>query len=397
MRPPHRGNLPAPEHAALVAAVRDAPRYPHPKVLVIEAPETASVLRDRGFAVDLGTFGHVQSVPVKSGYWPVVSDDSLPGHTEKEVVIVDLAARPEVRGADESSLPQSGAERLWAPVFGETIDPRPLAMRREQAVMDRIYGHGGAFVVFTAAHHTVNYVIGTHSEYLGLDVRGEVLASNWDLLDELDYLSVTADAGEEMYPADNGLARTLGLDGYFTDGHFQCVIQPSGMLKGRWVTLAVSKFDLPVAGLIFPERDQEPKGWIFILPQMKRPADVVAHLVERVLPVLAPHLFPDSEGSSWTRLPEYQLPRIAELRSEISAVEEASRQRVRELEEQIEIEREQFAFLDELLTASGSILVRAVIRTLRFLGFSDVHDVDTEAEAAGDNGPRREDIRIMDT
>lgn len=77
-----------------------------------------------------------------------------------------------------------------------------------------------------------------------------------------------------------------------------------------------------------------------------------------------------------------------------SAPEEASRQRVRELEEQIEAEREPYAFLDDLLTGSGDVLVQAVIQAFRLLGFADVRDAD--AEAAGDKGPRREDIRIVD-
>src|ERR1700761_2477219 len=155
--------------------------------------------------------------------WPVESDASLPGHTEKEIVVVDLAARPGIRAAGASSVPQDGAERIWAPVVVEIIDPRPLAVQCERAVMDRIHHHGGAFIMFTSTICSVRYVLGTHTKFQGLQTWHEITASNWDLLDELSCLSVTADAGEEMYPADNGLARMLGIDGYFTDGHFQCV------------------------------------------------------------------------------------------------------------------------------------------------------------------------------
>lgn len=396
MRRPLREDVPAAERAELATAPAAVPRHPRPKILVIEAPHIAAVLRDRGYAVDTGTFGTVQSVPVSNGYWPAESDASLPGHTEKEIVVVDLEARPEVREADPSSVPQPGVERIWAPVSGQTINPRPLAARFERDVMDRIHRHGGVFIVFTSSRSAVRYVVGTHTEYQGLQQRAEIVASNWDLLEDLGSLTVTMDSGEEMYVADNHLARGLGLDGYFSDGHFQCVIHPPERLKVRWATLAVSKFDLPIAGVIFPDRDQDLNGWIFVLPQVKRSPELVADLAERVLPALVPHLFPDAEGSSWTRRTEYQMPRIAELRHEITSVQEASRQRVRELEEQIETEREAYAFLDDLLTASGSHLVQAIIQTLKLIGFADVRDVDMEAEATGYTGPRREDIRIMD-
>lgn len=354
------------------------------------------MLHGRGYTVDTGTLGSIWSVPAKSGYWPVERDGSLPGHTEKEIVVVDLATCPETKAVDASSVPQPDLKYMWAPVFRETIDPRPLMARSEQTVMDRIHRHGGVFIVFTAPRANVHYTFGAFNSIAGLNSHGEITVSKWDLLQDLGYLSVTADTGEEMYVADNGLARKLGLDGYFTDGRFQCVIEPSAMIKGRWVTLAVSKFDLPIAGVVFPDPDANCKGWIFILPQVKRSAELVAHLVERVLPTYASYLFPDAERSSWTRRAEYQLPRIAELRGEISTVEEASRQRIRELEEQIEAEREEYAFLDDLLSASGDDLTRAVIRTLKLIGFSDVRDVDADAEAAGESGPRREDIRIMD-
>lgn len=365
-------------------------------MLVIDGPHIASMLHDRGYNVDFGTFGSPLSLPVKNGYWPVETDASLPGHTEKEIVVVDLAASPEIKPIDASLVPQPGVKHIWAPVLRETIDPRPLAAWREQSAMDRIYLHGGAFIIFTAARSEVSYVAGALSELFGLQSHAKLTLSKWDFLKELDYLSVTPDTGEEMYTADNGVARTLGLDGYFADGNYQCVIEPSGMIKGRWITLAVSKFDLPIAGIIFPAPDAERKRWVFVLPQVRRSAELVADLVERVLPRLAPHLFPDTEGSRWTRRSEYQLPRVSELRGEITAIEEASRQQIRELEEQIEVVQEQYAFLDDLLTTSGDTLVQAVIRTLKLIGFADVRDVDADAKAAGNNGPRREDIHIMD-
>ncbi len=356
-------------------------------MLVIDAPHTASMLRDRGYNVDFGTFGSLLSLPVKNGYWPVETEASPPGRTEKEIVVVDLAASPEINPVDASLTPQHSVKYIWAPVFRGIIDPRPLAAWREQGVMDRVYLHGGVFIIFTAS---------CSAELFGLQAHGELTLSKLSFLTELDYLSVAPDTGEEMYISDNGVARSLGLDGYFTDGNYQCVLEPSAMIKTHWITLAVSKFDLPIAGVIFPDPEAGRKGWIFVLPQVRRSAELVADLVERVLPGLSPHLFPDAEGSRWTRRSEYQLPRVAELRGEITAVEEASRQQLRDLEEQIEVEQEQYAFVNDLITASGDTLVQAVIRTLKLIGFTDVRDVDADAEAAGNNGPRREDIHIMD-
>lgn len=77
-------------------------------------------------------------------------------------------------------------------------------------------------------------------------------------------------------------------------------------------------------------------------------------------------------------------------------IEEEARVRIREREEQIAAERAQHGFLHDLLTASGDDLVRAVISALKTVGFCDVRDADADAKAAGETGPMREDVRIMD-
>ena len=204
------------------------PRYLRPKILVVGAPHIASFLRDRGYSADSGSFGAVQTVPAEQGWWPVETSMDLPGHTEKEVVVIDLAMPTEARTANDSSTPQHGVTRLWAPVTRGTIDPRSLAMWVTREVMDRIHNHGGVFVIFTSPLFNTRYIVGEFNQYVGVQEHDEIAVSNWDLLRDLGYLSVKADTGEEMYAPDNDVAKGFGLDGYFTDGQFQCVIQPSG-------------------------------------------------------------------------------------------------------------------------------------------------------------------------
>ena len=86
----------------------------------------------------------------------------------------------------------------------------------------------------------------------------------------LDRLSVSSDMGTEMDVADNGVARHLGIENYFNDGRFSCVVKPGALPSGRWVTLATSKFGDPVAGVIAPDREDEREGLVFIFPQIER-------------------------------------------------------------------------------------------------------------------------------
>jgi hypothetical protein len=375
------------------------PNYPRPKILVIDAADITPVLQERGYAVASGSFGQPVLVPAGEGYVPLnLTADQLPGYTEQEILIADLGGpTPRQHDAQPAERPGPGVRRVWAPTASGLVDPRPATMRAVRDAMDRIYQHGGVFIVFADARYDPQCIVSAIDRYGNLDPYNArpYGAHNWSLLSELDWLSVTGDIGQEMDAADNGVAQRLGIGSYFSSGRFACVVKPSPSIAGRWISLATSKYGDPVAGIIVPGEDDR-KGLIFVLPQVERRAELVADLIDRVLPELRPRLFPHAEGSRWTRRPEYDLPRVSELRNEIVQIDEAARVRVRELEEQIEAERAQYGFLHDLLTASGDDLVRAVIRALQTIGFTDVQDVDADAEAAGQAGPLREDVRIMD-
>jgi hypothetical protein len=381
-------------------------KYPRPKILVLDVPDLTEALRERGYAAKSGSFGQPVVVPKSGSYVPLkplnLSLDLL-NHTEQEIIVANLvgpAPEKATAGAFEDR-PAPGVPAVWAPTASGVIDPRPVAMWQVRSAMDRIYEHGGVFILFAGARFEPGCFISELSEYDQLiqpygdrELRG---VDNWSLLSKLSSLRVTGDSGLEMNAADNSDAQAVGIGSYFTDGRFECVVQLSPWNTDlRWVTLATNKYGDPVASVIYPAEEREGTGLIFVLPQVERRVDLVTDLIDRVLPTLTPRLFPHTEGSLWTRRPEYDLPRVSALKDEITNIEEETRIRVRELEEQIKAEREQYGFLHDLVTATSGNLVQAVIRALNTLGFNDVRDVDAEAEAAGETGPLREDLRIMD-
>lgn len=376
------------------------PKYPRPKVLVIDAPDICEALEKRGYAATRGTFGQPTIVPPAAGYVRLEGSGELPGYTEQEIVIVDLAG-PEPRASDakQVQMPPPGVDAWWVSLARGLVDPRPALMSFVCAEGDRILRHGGVFVLFSAPPTSPDYVFAQVSPYGGgLDSYSsrKLDADNWSLLSDLKWLAISHDSGQEMDPADNGIARDLGIDKYFGSGRFDCTINPR-LHRGRWITLATNKYSDPVAGVITPAEDQrDTAGLIIILPQLNRRPELAIDLMENVLPALRPRLFPHAEGSRWTRRAEYELPQVAALRTEIIRIEEETRARIGKLEEKIQTERAEYGFVHDLLTSSGESLVNAVAKTLKALGFNDVRDADAEAKKDGDSGNLREDLRIMD-
>ena len=398
-----RGKTPLPGQAPSAikedAQISITAKYPRPKILVIDAPDIQSALTQKGYTAASGTFGRPMIAPPESGYIAIRSTAELPGHTEQQVVIADLIGpEAEPTKTKSSEPPPPGVRTLWAPLDHGLVDPRPAAMLGVRADMDRILKHGGIFILFAAPRSNPRYKVAELTSYGSLDPYSaqEMHADNWSLLTDLRWLPISADSGEEMDPADNGVPRKLGIDRYFNDGRFECTISP-GPLSDRWITLATNKYADPVSGMVLPEKGEEQTaGLIFIFPGLKRRAELVIDLMENVLPEFRPRLFPHAEGTRWTRRPEYDFPQVITLKSQITQVEEEARIQTRKLEEEIKRERAKYGFLHDLLTASGETLVQAVAKTLKMLGFNEVRDADAEAKRRGENVQLREDLQIMD-
>lgn len=375
----------------------DAIRFTRPKILVVDAPEVARDLASSGYLAREGTLGTPLAVEREAGYRPLELTADLPNYTEQEIIVVDLAG-PEPRDASEGDVkyPAIGVKALWAPTNSGVVDSRLPSMQVTRSSFNRIHEHGGVFVVFAAEKIRIDFLLAARL-HGGLDHYGseQMPASNWDLIDVLSALHVRHDHGSEIELADDGAAERLGLGRLLRDASFSCVVEPPTWLEGRWLTLATSKFGEPVSGIVGPDRESG-GGWVLVLPRVVKRAEIVRELVQHVLPTLAPHLFPNTEGRRWTRSREYELPQVTAIKDEIADVQEAAQRAVRALEERIEEERKENAYLHELLTATGEDLVAAVLVALKALGFKDVRDVDAELEAGADHGSKREDLQIMD-
>jgi hypothetical protein len=368
--------------------------YQRPKVFVVDlGREDVEEIAAGGFNVTTGTFGRPTSVPAQPGHVRHLRPSAkLAGYTEQEVIVVDLASPDPVPGqVDNASPPREPS--AWVKLDTGTIDPRPRAMIAVRDALDRIYAHGGIFILLAEHRWDPGYVSASPS-YGEIEVHHDLPWDCWSLLSVLDRVGTKFDHGEELQVASSEASEAFRLPRQLKDARFTCTLNPESSLRERWITLATSKYGDPVAGVIVPDGEEE-KGWVIIVPRLAQPGEYVRELLEDVLPVFAPRLFPRAEGTGWTRREEYELPTVLHINREILEVEQDARRKVTELQERIEHERSEHGYLHDLLTATDAELVAAVIRTLEVLGFTDVRDVDEGKNEEGD-GHLREDIQVWD-
>lgn len=126
-----------------------------------------------------------------------------------------------------------------------------------------------------------------------------------------------------------------------------------------------------------------------LFPRIKRKHEFMLDLFGTVLPTYFPRLFPYSTRFTWREDSHYRLPNEQALLTKRAQIQREYEAELREIDRRIEMNREEYSFLHDLITQSGDTLVKTVETYLDWLGFDHVVNVDeTEPEL------REEDLRI---
>lgn len=379
-----------------------SPRYPKPKVLLIDVKDDSeAVLRGAGYNVHGGTLGTPYLVSKSSSYQLVPRDYKIPNYREQEIVVIDLAPNTTLKQATRTVEAVEDNYDYWGKCNYGLIDPRPIASEVFREHFDMIRTHGGVLTVFADYPVRTNISLARNTGR-GIEVSGDELEL-WSFLTTLgsDRFHIKPSQGKEIQVLDKSIALGKLIDRYLKDAHFTCFFGPRQYITGSysnynqdyrsWLGLATDKYGYFVAGAFTPHDDV--KGLIILLPQIVRKSQFIVELLRDVLPDIIPALFPYAEGRTWIEKDEYQVPKVLELRSQVSAIQAEASEKIQQLEREIVIVKEQSAYLRQLLTETGDVLVKAVKATLEQLGFASVLDMDEEN--SDQDGFKREDLRIM--
>jgi hypothetical protein len=115
-----------------------------------------------------------------------------------------------------------------------------------------------------------------------------------------------------------------------------------------------------------------------VLPDIEDKDGFIVDLISNVLPDLFPEVFPFSEKGSWLNDRDYYLPNYHELVMEERSIEDQYQRAIKENQDRIDRNRENYEFLHGLLVNTGNALVRDVIRYLKWIGFENIRDMDAE-------------------
>lgn len=360
-------------------------KYNTPRIKLVDIDSNIyEKLIDEGFNVSVGTFGCKYSVSKDT---ECSLNGNLDGLTETDVVIIDLQDHGEVSDnpLKEKQWLLGDRHTLSSRGSGEYFYPQNLYALQYQKDFHNILLNGKVVVVFAARKKQTTYNIVQIKDDTRYAPESELI-SNYDWIP--DFYSNVKDCvrGNQITLEEKEM-----LDSIFKGCEHGVTYDTTFGIYETTEQSVLCKSALGETIGFIKSYGDDNFGYLVILPQVEDQYQIIKNLLVDFLPEISGELFPDFVKNTWVKNDDYLLPEIKQLidrKKEITAKYEKN---IVDIDlEIVRIEKE-YDFLINILTsdAFSDYLVKNVIKTLGFIGFNHVIDVDEEVE-----GNRQEDLRI---
>ncbi|MDO4994403.1 MAG: hypothetical protein Q4E32_05310 [Bacteroidales bacterium] len=228
-------------------------------------------------------------------------------------------------------------------------------------------------IIFQAAKQTIKYTIKDTARYNSEEC---IEKTNYMLTDDFAKEKIY---GEEIRICDHNFAKTLFNRFENEIKYYQTFHHPQNRDVETGELVPIANF-IPLLrnnhGEIVSYIWQSEKEITFMLPQLESKIQLLDILFKEILYCYFSEFFPSIEASSWKNKSHYYLPGMQSLQKEKETITRKYEEDIKVINQKIEKNVKEYKFLHDILSESGSTLVKAIIRYLKWLGFEKVLDKD---------------------
>jgi hypothetical protein len=369
-----------------------------PRICLIDLEdECVQTLNSRGFNCYSGTLGPLVEVPNRKKY---DQHQCLPNFDfplnlhEYDIVVIDLQSPKKVAYIREDhtrTQTKGQTQTVLRSSFPETVfDPRALAATILEFELRPFMEKESILIVFAAEAETVEYhpISITADGSMRLNSETHAIYSFYPRLPT--HKNITGQ--DTIVVVDKGTEIGSLLERHNYEATYSIIFDHPTFREGSdrvkdedFAPLMNAK----TKGIVAFVHRTKRNSFTFFLPRIRRKTIFLTDLFETVLPRVLPSLFPYSTQFAWLDDAKYSLPNEDALLHEKKQLEEEYKTRLKELEDRIDDNYQQYGFLHDLLIQSGQAFVKTVENYLGWLGFENVVNVDeTNPEL------QEEDLRV---
>lgn len=232
-------------------------------------------------------------------------------------------------------------------------------------------------IIFQAAKQTIKYTIKDIARYNSEKIYEE---TNYMLTDDFAKEEIY---GEEVRICDHNFAKILFARFEKEIKYYQTFNHPKEYDIETKKLVPLTNF-IPllrnIHGEIVSYIWQSKREITFMLPQLDSKIQLLDILFKEILYCHYSEFFPSIEECSWRNKRQYYLPGQQYLQEKKESVISKFNEDIKEIDLKITENKENYKFLHDILTESGSALVSALITYLKWLGFEKVIDKDETVE-----------------
>ena len=358
-----------------------------PLICLIDMDEGVSKrLEQSGFNCTTASFGTQVRVPNKSvgdKHFCLLRNDLPSNLHEYDILVIDLE--------DKESEPYNQSDHLrtdskhfdqyyFISQYPQTVfDPRPHRSLFASEDIAEIQKKPSIIIVFADELQTISY-FPVQQGITGISHEKPRKIENYSFHNLFSTVSKTNKYGHETAVVSNNNEFRSFLQKYNDQFYYAVTFRHAKILdssKGAFVPdphfypLVTNLSDEIVSFAYISGRSA-----MFVFPKLDNKDEFMLELFQTYLPTIWPEVFPFNTKFLWLEDDLYRLPNETKLLSQKASVKEEYEQRLKQLDGEIEKNRQIFQFLHSLLTETGEELVKTVKYFLHWLGFDTVINYD---------------------
>lgn len=352
-------------------------KYEIPEILMIDCEEEeCNKLKEKGFNIEKGTFGKIYTIEDKSGNKKVVLNNQIDNIIEKDIVVIDMKQKKTNETYNLMNLCELEAGQ-YITTYKQQKEFNPINISSKFYHEDfcKLKYKDSIIIVFADREIKEKYNITKWEDrYYS---NSDQIISNYEFLPFNIQPSESHFATEKFNIVAEGIFKNI-FKNYKGKIYSKTTFYINSYQNKNTARLLQNIYGDLIGYIQILENENKAKNTLIVLPQCENISLIIENIITEILPSFYPEMLKDFVKDTWMDKEEYMLPDIKNIIAERDKIAEEYEKKLKDIEEKIELKKEENKFLYDIISSSGTgdKLVESIIKCLRYIGYEKIEDWD---------------------
>lgn len=351
--------------------------YKKPEILMIDCDkEESDKLKENGFNIELGTFGKRYKIMDQYGNKKVALNNKIGNIIEKDIVVIDMKQRNTNEEYNLEDL-ENLEDGTYITTHERQKEFNPINISSKFYVEEfrKLRNKDSITIIFADKEIKESYNITTW--------KNRYYSNQYETISNYDFLPFNINPSESHFETQKF---NIVAEGIFKDifknykGKIcsRCTFYINNYENKNTEKLLENIYGDLIGYFQLFEDKNGIKNTLIVLPQCENKSLIIENILMEILPFFYPEMLKDFVKDTWMDKEEYMLPDIKNIIAERDKIAEEYEKKLKDIEEKIELKKEENKFLYDIISSSGTgdKLVESIIKCLRYIGYEKIEDWD---------------------